>query len=159
MFQVHQNTENIILIWTSNRAPYLQYKDEKMLSLFDNFITKVKEKLNKFFAYKNPVITKLVFAKLYSKSLIYKHTYQGKMLRIVQRIHIPVFTNSNVTVMINNEKFFMELVNIYNFNNTMIHAVNNNSNENRIHLIIDYIDQSMLDKFKVDIKPSNQLVF
>lgn len=160
MFRVLRNTENIILIWTSNNEPYLLYKDEKILSLFQNLVSLVKTKLRQIFkTYKNPVITKLVFAKLLPNSIIHEHTDNAKMLRIVQRIHIPVFTNPDVIVEINNKQFYMEHGKIYNFNNTLPHSVSNNSNKDRIHLIIDYVDQTILDQLGISIKPSNKMVF
>lgn len=159
-FNVHKNTENIILIWTTNNNPYLRFEDKKMLILFESLVSLIKKKLKEIFkTYKNPIITKLVIAKLLPNSNIPQHIDNSEILRVIQRIHIPIITNSDVTVKINNKQFNMEFGKIYNFNNTLLHSVSNNSNKSRIHLIIDYVDQTILDQFGIKIKPSNNLVF
>ena len=53
----------------------------------------------------------------------------------------------------------METGKIYNFNNTLSHSVVNNSDMERVHLIIDYVDQKVLDLLNIKIEETDILVF
>ena len=47
--------------------------------------------------------------------------------------------------MVNYEYKYLEKGYIYEINNALVHGVENNSNEDRIHLIIDFIDSNILN--------------
>jgi aspartyl/asparaginyl beta-hydroxylase (cupin superfamily) len=56
------------------------------------------------------------------------------------RIHIPIFTNENVIFKFPsvNESLNMKVGDLVEFNNNIPHSGRNDSDQNRIHLIIDY---------------------
>ena len=158
-FRVHKHTENIILTFTTNNTPYLSYTEKKLYCKFQKLIDNVLKSLQDIFNYENPVVIKLMFSKLLPRGEISKHIDEAEILRIVQRIHVPLVTNSDVTVTINNKKYKMETGKIYNFNNTLSHSVVNNSDMERVHLIIDYVDQKVLDLLNIKIEETDILVF
>jgi hypothetical protein len=139
--------------------PYLRYTDKKLYYKFQKLVDKVLKSLQDIFNYENPVVIKLMFAKLLPRAEISTHIDKSEILRIVQRIHIPLVTNSDVTVTINNKKYKMETGKIYNFNNTLSHSVVNNSDMERVHLIIDYVDQKVLDLLNIKIEETDIMVF
>ena len=134
-FVVHEHTKSIVLIWDKNR-------DEGLLKLFKHFLDEIENKLNDHFKYQNPKINKLMIVKLPTKSNVMSHTDIGLDLRCVHRIHVPIKTNQKVETTINYKQFYMEKGNIYSFNNTLEHGIQNNSSEDRIHFILDYQDEA-----------------
>jgi aspartyl/asparaginyl beta-hydroxylase (cupin superfamily) len=78
---------------------------------------------------------------LKSNSKIDKHIDAGKSLSICHRVHIPIITNKNVLFEIDNEIKNLKEGEMWEINNSeKIHSVVNNSNTDRIHLIVDWIN-------------------
>jgi aspartyl/asparaginyl beta-hydroxylase (cupin superfamily) len=55
-----------------------------------------------------------------------------------KRTHIPIITNSEVTFIVGGETKYLKEGEIWEIDNSKEHSVNNNSNVDRIHLIMDY---------------------
>jgi len=72
-------------------------------------------------------------------SRIRAHKDRGDLLYISRRFHVPIFTNSKCVFIVEKEYFHLEEANVYELNNRKYHAVENFSDENRIHLIIDVL--------------------
>jgi len=139
-FEVHKNTESIICIWSGSKNKIKQIiKHQNNYNLFETFINKIIIILKKHFNWTNDVIIyKAMFAKLKPNSRIKKHTDGGVLLKIPQRIHIPIYTEEHlIDTEINNITYHLKEGTIYNFNNTVPHRVINNSLKDRINFIID----------------------
>lgn len=139
-YEVHKNTESIICIWSGCKNKIKQIiKHQKNYNLFETFINKIIIILKKHFNWSNDVIIyKAMFAKLKPNSRIKKHTDEGVLLKIPQRIHIPIYTEEHlIDTEINNITYHLKEGTIYNFNNTVPHRVINNSLKDRINFIID----------------------
>jgi hypothetical protein len=92
---------------------------------------------------------KVVHAEIISmkpNSRIRIHKDRGDMLYIARRFHVPIKTNLKTFFIVDNEKFFLEKGHLYELNNVKYHGVRNESEEYRIHLIIDVIPTEHLDK-------------
>ena len=79
---------------------------------------------------------------------IKKHLDGGALLHYSRRVHIPIITNKDVTFTVMNNTINMEESNWYEINNQMTHSVDNNSNFDRVHLIIDIMPNDMLNYIK-----------
>jgi len=77
------------------------------------------------------------FAKLLPNSNIGFHADGGPFLEECNRIHIPLKTNKDVYYIIENQKSNWIVGNIYEFDNTRLHGVENNSDKERIHLMFN----------------------
>lgn len=86
------------------------------------------------------------------------HHDTGSWVHFTHRMHLPVFTSENVDFMVgyNDEKmqkFELKQGNLYELNNICRHSVKNQSQQHRIHLIFDYVE----DNFplnRIDLKPN-----
>lgn len=85
----------------------------------------------------NGTVIRSELVKMFANSQIKKHVDGGNSLYTGRRIHIPIITNKDVFFTVLNNKINMIESNAYEINNAMPHAVENNSNFDRIHLIID----------------------
>lgn len=68
---------------------------------------------------------------------IRKHVDGGEFLKYARRCHIPINTNDNVYFTVFNNCINMKEGTIYEINNSLPHAVENNSDQERDHLILD----------------------
>jgi len=55
------------------------------------------------------------------------------------RVHIPIVTNDQITFMVGGEEKQMKVGEVWEINNATFHRVMNESNEDRIHLILDWV--------------------
>ena len=72
------------------------------------------------------------------------HVDGGPLLHYSRRVHIPIITNDDVTFTVKDNTINMKEGGWYEINNQLKHAVNNNSNIDRVHIIIDILPDSML---------------
>jgi aspartyl/asparaginyl beta-hydroxylase (cupin superfamily) len=87
-------------------------------------------------------VGKVIRAEVISMSAntrIRTHKDRTDLLYLSRRFHIPIITNKNCIFTVEREQFYLEEANLYELNNRRYHSVHNNSNENRVHLIIDVL--------------------
>lgn len=89
--------------------------------------------------------------KLPAKKSIASHIDRGYHLETCDRIHLPVITDNNVKFIINETVYPMPAGVVARINNNIWHGVENNSEKDRVHLVMDFIDKG--DSFyKIDAK-------
>lgn len=90
---------------------------------------------------------RILFTKLYKKCEIIKHKDYGRSLRENHRVHVPIKSNSKVEFTIQSEEYVedseketivMKEGEIWEIDNSKWHGVINKSDEDRIHLIVDW---------------------
>ncbi len=85
----------------------------------------------------NRNVLKIRLLKLIAGAKIPMHIDKFTGNKTVTRYHIPVITNPAVTMIVNNGKYYLEAGQVYTIDVSQAHAVENNSNEDRIHLVFD----------------------
>jgi hypothetical protein len=91
--------------------------------------------------------------KLPAKKSIASHIDRGHHLETCDRIHLPIITDDKVSFIINETVYPMPAGTLARINNNIEHSVLNKSENDRVHLVMDFINSD--DKFyKVD---SNEL--
>jgi aspartyl/asparaginyl beta-hydroxylase (cupin superfamily) len=66
-----------------------------------------------------------------------EHTDKGDYLSTVRRFHIPIITNDLVSYTVNGERVHMKQGECWEINNLKSHSVLNESDTDRVHLLID----------------------
>lgn len=84
-------------------------------------------------------VVRAEFINMESLSLVKPHVDGGSMLYVSRRCHVPIITNQDVYFTVLNNTVNMKEGSIYEINNGMPHSVENKSNQNRVHLIIDIL--------------------
>ena len=85
-----------------------------------------------------------MIVKLLPDSDIIPHADESKYLGVVRRHHIPLKTNEEVLFHIDGESINMKVGECWEINNSRVHHVTNNSNEDRVHLIIDILPKQYI---------------
>jgi aspartyl/asparaginyl beta-hydroxylase (cupin superfamily) len=137
-FEVHKETKTIPLIFdTDFRLNNPTYLDEQQT--FKDEFKIIENKLKKI--YGKGFIIRAILVLLKSNSQINRHIDTGKSLSICHRIHIPIITNKNVFFEIDNEIKNLKEGEMWEINNSeKMHSVVNNGDADRIHLIVDWIN-------------------
>ena len=136
-FKVHQHTQTIPILFDadfrlSNPTP------SKWYPLFKDHLTKLQDIASKF--YGDGYIIRCILTNLKANKNIEPHIDQGNSLNTGKRIHVPIITTDKVLFTVGGEEKNLRVGEMWEINNTnKPHAVYNNSDEDRVHLIFDYI--------------------
>jgi hypothetical protein len=110
--------------------------------LFEKFYPLILPILNKLKNYYDYNYHASFLTRLNPNGTINRHFDCGYFLEVCHRIHVPIKTNENVTYWINGNPYYWEVGNVYEFNNLLPHQVINNSDQERIHLILNLYNLS-----------------
>jgi aspartyl/asparaginyl beta-hydroxylase (cupin superfamily) len=137
-FYHHSQTKSYPLLWSSN-----EYDSDQITVFKKNFESTVWNFLNPIMDYLSDTyeadVVKCMFVNLPSSCTIDKHKDGGTVLIDSHRIHLPIKTNIDVKFFIDDEQYFFEQGFLYEINNQKYHSVENLSEYDRIHLIIDLL--------------------
>jgi hypothetical protein len=75
---------------------------------------------------------------------IRKHVDGGEFLKYARRCHVPINTNEDVYFTVLDNRINMKEGVAYEINNSLPHSVDNNSNQERDHLILDIMPLELL---------------
>jgi hypothetical protein len=147
----HKNTESIPFFWSTDQNiidgvfNVISYNSQNIILKMINddllFFTKKYE----------GSICKLMLSKLKKQKNIMDHVDCGFLLTESHRLHLPIITNKNVIFNIENCSYNMLEGIWYEFDNTRSHSVENNSNDDRIHLMLDIIPNNILKSNNIKI--------
>lgn len=139
-FEVHRQTKSLMLIYDEDFRHYNPtYQD--IYFRFENELKPFLETIAENFQH-NGFVVRMIFAKLQGHGSIPVHTDSGYSLLKCHRIHIPIVSNDQSFFMVGGERKIMHEGEIWEINNATLHAVDNQSDEDRIHLIIDWVANS-----------------
>ena len=150
-FEVHSQTQALLLIYDEDfrhaeptyRELYFQF--EEVLKPLIDFIANHYQH--------NGFVVRLIFAKLKGNGKIKQHIDGVYTLVKCHRVHIPIISNSRAIFMVGAEEKVMREGEVWEINNATIHAVDNQSHEDRVHLIIDWVpDATVREQDKISAK-------
>jgi hypothetical protein len=118
-----------------------KFKNKSSNDEMDNIFNILKE-------YYSGEIINCEVVSLPANTKVRKHIDGGALLHYSRRVHIPIITNENVTFTVKDNTLNMQEGVWYEINNQMPHAVENNSDFDRVHLIIDIMPNDMINYIK-----------
>lgn len=89
-------------------------------------------------------VVRAEIVKMMPHTQIVRHVDGGEMLTITRRCHIPITTADEVYFGVFGNSINMKVGSIYEINNLLPHEVQNNSDVERDHLILDILPFEML---------------
>jgi len=96
----------------------------------------------------NGKIIRSEFISMNPKSRIRTHKDRSDILYVARRFHIPIKTNAGVIFITNGETRHLEQGRMYELNNIKYHSVYNNSDQDRIHLIVDVLPKKYCNRLE-----------
>jgi Tfp pilus assembly protein PilF/quercetin dioxygenase-like cupin family protein len=137
LFAVHRDTQSLQLVHFEDH----KYKKPEYFDLFFELETELRPVLDFVASYyqNNGFIVRMILAKLVAGGKIPKHTDAGFSLLNCHRVHLPIITNNDVIFSVGGEDKNMRVGELWEINNGAEHAVENRSNEDRVHLIVDWM--------------------
>lgn len=136
-YEVHKQTQALLLIHDEDFRHYNPTYQE-LYSQFRKELQPIFDFIVDYFNH-DGFIVRALFARLAAHGRIDTHTDGLYSLLKCHRIHIPIITNDQVVFTIGGEKKVLGEGEMWEINNATLHAVENNGDQDRIHLIIDWV--------------------
>lgn len=108
--------------------------DKPIFSLYKPTVLKILDVLKQHYIFSNYMS---FLARLAPRSDVGIHSDSSEFLETCHRIHIPIVTNNLVYYIIDGVKYNWAEGQIYEFDNTRLHGVENQSDHARIHLMFN----------------------
>ncbi len=148
-YEVHKDTQFIGLVYDEDfrhtdatRRPALQVFApalQPFLAQIADFYESDAETLAKFDGEVRGYFIRVSLAKLVAGGKISIHQDMNFSLTHSHRVHIPIVTNDQVYFYVGKERINMKEGEIYEINNRRMHYVANHGDEDRVHLILDWV--------------------
>jgi hypothetical protein len=136
---VHKSTQTLEIIWDWDSL-----QTDKIGKIHSNYykldMESFLERIKPIYEsnYGDGYFIRVLIVKLKANSNIEPHVDNGYSLMTAKRTHIPIITNSDVTFTVGGETKYLKEGEIWEIDNSKVHSVDNNSDMDRIHLIMDY---------------------
>lgn len=142
-FKVHSNTQALNIFWDKeclkeDRQGKKHEKNYNSLG-FEQVLKDLKPLYEKEFG--SGEFQRVLITRLNPRSSIPPHCDGGPSLMKARRTHIPLITSNNVKFRVGEDlnPIHLEVGKVYELNNARRHSVVNPTDEFRIHLIIDWL--------------------
>jgi hypothetical protein len=106
-------------------------------ALYEKFFPHIEPILNELKKYYEYNRCSIFIARLKPGGIIDEHADAGPFLELCNRVHVPLKSNPKVRYVVDGKSYYWEPGKIYEFDNTRVHGVYNESGEDRIHLVIN----------------------
>lgn len=137
LFAVHKDTQSLKLVHFED----YKFQKPEYQALYSELEDEVRPVVDYIADYyrNNGFIVRMILAKLLAGGKIPKHTDAGFSLLNCHRIHVPIITNDDVAFSVGGEEINMRIGDFWEINNATVHGVENRSDADRVHLIVDWI--------------------
>lgn len=143
--------QNHPLDWKFGSKIESEIKDYEAFARLSHIIEALEEKIVGKSA-------RVLLIKLGAKKNVAVHKDNGDYLSTVRRFHIPLVTNSNVFYTVGEETINMKTSECWEINNLKFHSVSNDSEEDRVHLLIDILPEYSFRTYKKELDPSIKII-
>lgn len=135
MFAVHKATKSFPFIWSGNEDPRMATVLHNQDTALWDLVKPVVSSLESRFAGR---ATKAMLAKLPASKSIAPHA-DGAQLQVIHRIHVPLVTAPDVVFTVSGIDYHLPIGMAYELSNVEVHSVQNSSEVDRIHLMVDIL--------------------
>jgi hypothetical protein len=138
-FDVHAKTHSIILLFAEG-WPDVQISRHNGWNRYSSQALPLMQEIIRRHYSREGSIIRAMFAKLLAGKSIDEHFDDHPTFTIGHRIHVPLVTNDDVRFVIAGEDYNLKEGIAYEVSNLDYHYVANQSEEDRVHYIFDYVE-------------------
>ena len=137
-YEVHRQTQSLVLVFCDG-WPELKVTREPAWDMLKDVAVPLMHDIIAQHYPAGGTIIRAMAAKLIAGGIITPHRDAHQSFVNSHRIHIPITTNPGVRFMIDGRPYRFEVGQAYEINNQKHHSVMNNSSEDRVSFIFDYL--------------------
>lgn len=139
VIQSQKDSDTIMILNLPDEKFYVfssKISNDKYNTLFRKELDACYTALSDFYDGGDP--KRVMLVRLPAGMSIDPHTDEGYHLETTHRVHLPIITNQDVKFIVGGEVIEMNIGVLTEINNNREHSVENKSNLDRVHLIIDW---------------------
>jgi hypothetical protein len=148
-YLAHTHTKTIPIIFDKSfNFNHLKIIPTEHYQLFEEEILKIEEKIKSSTGENGKIMRALLVNLTAGKSIVPHVDTVGFTLVLCRRIHIPLQTNEKCFFTVGGDKRNLKLGEIWEINNDKKeHSVDNLGETDRIHLIVDWVEESLFQQY------------
>ena len=142
LFPMHSRTKTIPVLYDTNYDMGIS-KKSSFYTLFEDSINHASNVISKL-TNSDCKIIRFIITNLPANTTVDTHRDAAYSFKAYNRVHIPIITNDKVLFTVDDETINMPVGEMYEINNgDKLHGVVNNSNQDRLHIILDWHDKQI----------------
>lgn len=146
-FEALDKTQHIVFRFVKSVQDHRDSYDLPIWNDWSGKIMPVMDQATRSYGYKRAIYPRVMLAKMDPGGIIHPHVDAGPAAGFPHKIHVPLQTNPKVEFYVEPNCYHFEVGKAYEVNNRVTHAVKNEGDTARIHLIFEYYDLDQSDLF------------
>lgn len=139
-FEALDKTRHIVFRFVDNFQDWRQSHDRPLWAQWRALIEPVLAQATRPYGYARAAFPRVMLARMAPGGVIKPHRDANPAAKWPHKIHVPIQTNDKVVFFVEGIGYRMPEGEAFEVNNMGVHAVENNGDSDRIHLIFEYYD-------------------
>ena len=139
-FEALDKTRHIVFRFVDNFQDWRQSHDRPLWAQWRALIEPVLAQATRPYCYARAAFPRVMLARMAPGGVIKPHRDANPAAKWPHKIHVPIQTNDKVVFFVEGIGYRMPEGEAFEVNNMGVHAVENNGDSDRIHLIFEYFD-------------------
>jgi hypothetical protein len=145
-FDALDATQHIVFRFVSNFADWRNAaNNERLWDAWQPLLAPVLTKATEPYGYADGTYPRIMLARMAPGGVIHPHRDANPAAKWPHKIHLPLTTNEKVTFFVDGVGYHFPAGHAVEVNNMAVHAVKNEGDTDRIHLIFEYYDRAQPD--------------
>jgi hypothetical protein len=141
-FSCFHHTRHIVFRFIDGMRDHRRFHSNPIWPVWQAQLQPVIERAAASYGFRDPVYPKVMLARLAAGAVIDRHVDGPGSNLHTHKIHIPIQTNEQASIIISDRPFHLLEGHAYEVNNLAPHSVENLGPADRIHLIFEVFDQA-----------------
>lgn len=144
-FEALDRTRHIVFRFVNSTRDWRESYDRPMWNQWRERLLPVMEQATKPYGYARAVYPRVMLARMAPGGIIHPHIDANPAAKWPHKIHVPIQTNDKVTFYVDGVGYHFAEGQAVEVSNMAVHAVRNDGDSDRIHLIFEYYDLDQPD--------------
>jgi hypothetical protein len=140
-FEALDRTEHIVFRFVRTLHDWRDSYDRPLWAEWRGLLEPVLAQATAAYGYANGAFPRIMFAKMAPGGVIHAHRDASPSAKWPHKVHVPLQTNPKVLFFADPKRYHLGIGRAWEVNNLGLHAVNNDGDTDRIHLIFEYFDR------------------
>jgi hypothetical protein len=139
-FGALSTTRHVVFRFIADPASWAESYDRALWASWKERLLPLMAQVVRPYGYARGAYPRVMLARMAPGGIIRPHVDRNRAARWPHKIHVPITTNDNVTFFVDRQGYKLQVGRAYEINNMAEHAVANQGDSDRIHLIFEYYD-------------------
>ena len=140
-FEALDKTQHIVFRFVDKLGDWRQSHDRPMWGEFQALLEPIMAQATAPYGYARGGFPRIMLARMAPGGVIHPHIDASPSAKWPHKIHVPLTTNPGVVFFIKPQNYHFPVGQAVEVNNLDVHAVANQGDSDRIHLIFEYFDR------------------